>query len=246
MGPGLPVWFSLSAVVLWSRAVRVDPGQEWIDGSSLEPDFSLAAESGHQTFSAEEEAFQFAARLQAGENIHLIVQRVFKSDDVAGVDDVFTSDVHFQNGSVGVEEEVTGSGCLEQNQAFATEEALGSLPSSGQFDAVGVGDEGSALNQQGVHIEVVVDSVAGGSRGEDDFAWSSVSGECVDDHALATEGSSDRFSEAALQSSFERDGRIHCRHRGWLGENPLALFELDRDQAEVGALTDFELNVAIH
>ena len=101
---------------------------------------------------------------------------------------------------------------MEQHQALAAEEAFRSLPFSGQLDAVCVCHEGASLNHQRAHVEVVVDSVAGGSGSEDDFAGAAIGGESVDDHALAAEGSSECFSDATLQASFECDARIHCGH----------------------------------
>ena len=141
-GVGMAPW-ALSVIL--RGAVGVDEGEEGVDVAGLDPDFALAGELADEAFAAEEEGFEFAAGAEAGKDGDVVLEGVFEGDDVAGIDDVLVGDVDFEDGAVGVEEDVARAGGFEEDESFSAEEAAGALPLAGHFDAFAVEHVGAPL-----------------------------------------------------------------------------------------------------
>ena len=193
-------------------AEGVDPLEQWVDVSGLDPDFALTVEAADEAFAAEEEVFDGFGGAGAAEDLHLILEGVFKPNDVSRIDQQAVADIKFDDGAVRVEEDVTGSGGFDEDQSFAAEETFCSLPFSADFNTFGMGKERAALEVKGTAVEVMMADIAGDAWCECDFAGSGVCAVGAGDEAFSGEDASEGFAEAGFESGFEGEVWRHGGH----------------------------------
>lgn len=186
--------------------------QQGVDVSRLDPDFALTSEAADESFAAEEEVFDGFGGACAAEDLHVVLQGVFERDDISGVDQQAVADIEFDDGTIGVEEDVTGSGSFDEDQSFAAEETFCPLPFSADFNTFGMGKERASLEVQGTAVEVMVADIAGDAWGECDFAGAGVGAVGAGDQTFSGEDASEGFAETGFESGFEREVGSHGGH----------------------------------
>ncbi len=144
--------------------VGVGPGGKTIEGTTLHIDFSLASDSGDDTFAGEEAGEESTCESDMDGDGR------FVSDEVTGVDDMFSGDFFFEDCAVGSEPNTSLAVDFQAEQAFAGHPAFEAGPAESESHGGVTGDESAGLQEHGIALQFGAYDVSGEGLGENHFA----------------------------------------------------------------------------